>query len=283
MKEIKATVTEEFDGTVIRPYLTRALGLSVTLVKRVKFGGVFINGENVHMRAVVHTGDEVLVRLPEEKSEGIGKIEMPLDIVYEDEYLIAVNKPRGMPTHPSRGNSLPTLAEGIMAYFADGCFVFRAINRLDRDTGGIVIIAKDAYTADKLSSLMKAGEYLKKYYCITVGVPDPAHGIIDAPIERVCEGDIKRCVRSDGKAAKTEYRVLKILPSGNALCEITLYTGRTHQIRVHMAHIGHPLYADFLYGERVEGECYRLHAREIAFTHPISGKQIRLISKCDFE
>ena len=116
-----------------------------------------------------------------------------------------------------------------------------------------------------------------------MGVPVPDRGTIDAPIERECEGNIKRCVREDGKAAKTEYRVIKILPSGNSLCEITLFTGRTHQIRVHMAHIGHPLYADFLYGTRVDGESYKLHAREISFTHPINGKKIELISKCDFE
>ena len=170
-----------------------------------------------------------------------------------------------------------------MSYFGDESFVFRAINRLDRDTSGIVIIAKDAYTADKLSALMKAGKYSKKYYCITHGVPNPECGIINAPIERECEGSIKRCVREDGKAAKTEYRVLKELPCGNALCEITLHTGRTHQIRVHMAYIGYPLYADFLYGKRIEGEIYKLHAREIAFPHPITGERVVLISKCDFE
>ena len=115
MKEIKKAVTDDFDGMKISDYLRRSMELSVTLIKKVKFGGVFINGINVHMRAIVHTGDTVIVRLPEAKSENIRPTAIPLNIIYEDDYLIAVNKPSGMPTHPSKGNSLPTLAEGIMA------------------------------------------------------------------------------------------------------------------------------------------------------------------------
>ncbi len=282
MKEFTSTVMSEYDGIRILEYLKRCVGLSVSLIKKVKYGGVFINENAVHMRALVHTDDLVRITLPEDESEGIRAIKIPLDIVYEDEYIIAVNKPRNMPTHPSKGNSLPTLAEGIMAYFAPEKFVFRAINRLDRDTSGIVIIAKDAFTADKLSRELKSGGYLKKYLALVKGIPCPSTGIIDAPIEREAEGSIKRTVREDGKRAVTEYHTLKEL-NENSLCEVTLYTGRTHQIRVHMAYIGHPLVNDFLYGDRCEGETYRLHAREIEFTHPFSGKRIKLISKADFE
>ena len=125
MTEMISRVGEDFDGAKITDYLKLSVGISVTLLKKVKYGGVFINGENVHMRATVKAGDCVLVRLPEAESDGILPIEMPLDIVYEDEYLIAVNKPQNMPTHPSKGNSLPTLAEGLMAYFSGHKFVFR--------------------------------------------------------------------------------------------------------------------------------------------------------------
>ncbi len=282
MKELKKEVKEAFDGKKITDFLKQEMTLSASLIKRVKYGGVFINGENVHMRALVHKGDEVSVILPSDKSEGIRPIEMPLEIIYEDEYLIAVNKPSGMPTHPSRGNSLPTLAEGVMAYFSDVDFVFRAINRLDRDTGGIVIIAKDAHTADKLSRIMKSGGYIKKYLAIVSGVPSPSEGSVDAPIARESEGNIKRIVRSDGKAALTEYKVIKILDSGDSVCEIRLHTGRTHQIRVHMAYIGHPLRSDFLYGERNGDENYHLHAYYLEFTHPIKDEKIILTSKADF-
>ena len=282
MKEFISSVTTQYDGVRILEYLKKPIGLSVSLIKKVKYGGVFINDTSVHMRATVNAGDTVRIVLPDDESEGIRQIDMPLDIVYEDEYLIAVNKPRNMPTHPSKGNSLPTLAEGIMAYFAPQKFVFRAINRLDRDTSGIVVIAKDAFTADLLSRELKSGGYVKKYVALLKGIPSPKSGLIDAPIEREEEGSIKRIVRSDGKRAITEYRFIKSIGE-NSLCEITLHTGRTHQIRVHMSHIGHPLVNDFLYGDRCGSETYRLHAKELEFTHPFSGKRLKLISKADFE
>lgn len=283
MEKITATVRCELDGTGILSFLKNELGLSVTLVKKVKYGGVFINGQNVHMRATVHGGDTVEVILPSEDNSEIKPIPMPLDIVYEDEWMIAVNKPSGMPTHPSRGNSLPTLAEGIMAYFSQKSFVFRSVNRLDRDTSGIVLIAKDTVSAAKLSSGMKRGEFEKTYVAILSGVPTPENATVDAPIERECADSIKRTVRVDGKRALTEYKVIRRLADGNSLCEIKLHTGRTHQIRVHMAYIGHPLVADFLYGERIDGKSYKLHAKTLSFIHPITNERITLTSRAEFE
>ena len=255
------------------------MGLTVTLVKKAKYGGVFLNGECVTMRAAVKYGDEVEVFFPEGKSENIRPIPMPLDILYEDDYIIAVNKPSGMPTHPSRGNSLPTLAEGICAYFAPKNFVFRAVNRLDRDTGGIVIIAKDTHTSSLLCKTMKAGGFSKKYDALIKGIPSPEEGVIDAPIAREAEGNIKRVVRADGKRAKTHYRVTKRLDDGNSVCEITLFTGRTHQIRVHMSYIGFPLLGDFLYGEKIDGVEYKLWAKSISFPHPYTGRMLEIT--CD--
>ena len=130
---------------------------------------------------------------------------------------------------------------------------------------------------------MKKGGFSKVYAAVVCGIPPLKHNIIDAPIERESEGQMKRVVRDDGKRAVTEYRVLKVLEDGNTLCEITLHTGRTHQIRVHMAHIGHPLYADFLYGERIDGQNYKLHAKKITFKHPITKQTLTLRSKADFE
>ena len=281
MKKLLSTVSFNRDGAVILEYLRLDMNLSATLVKKVKYGGVFINGQNVHMRAVVRAGDSVEVRLPDESSENIRAYPMPLDIVYEDEWMIAVNKPAGMPTHPSRGNSLPTLAEGIMAYFGED-FVFRAVNRLDRDTGGIVLIAKDQISAARLSDTMKRGGFCKKYEAVIMGVPEQVHGIIDAPIARESEGTMRRVVRDDGKRAVTEYRLLGKIDDLRSLVEITLHTGRTHQIRVHMAHVGHPLYADFLYGEKIDGANYLLHAKELSFIHPFTNEQIVLESAAPF-
>ncbi len=282
MDKLSYTVTDDFDEKGILFLLKSALHLTATLIKKVKFGGVFINGENVHMRAVVRCGDLVEVFLPEEESENIRPIPMPLDIIYEDEYIIAVNKPRNMPTHPSRGNSLPTLAEGVCAYFSPKKFVFRAVSRLDRDTSGIVVIAKDQITSAILCDTMKRGGFTKKYDAIIEGAPEKTEGLIDAPIARDVPEGIKRVVRSDGKKAITKYRVLKVFEDGNSLCELTLLTGRTHQIRVHMAYIGHPLLGDFLYGNRDEGAGYMLHAKSVSFPHPYTGQPINLVSDADF-
>lgn len=282
-KSITSVVSEQYDGKRISEYLRRGMGLSLTLVKRVKWGGVSIGGQVVHMRATVHTGDTVTVRLPTTKSENIRPVEMPISVVYEDEYLIAVNKPREMPTHPSRGNHLPTLAEGLCAYFAPEPFVFRSVNRLDRDTSGIVLVAKDQHTASLLANEMKAGGFLKKYLALLSSTPTLQSGIIDAPIAREAEGNVKRVVREDGKRAVSGYRVAKILPDGRCVAEITLHTGRTHQIRVHMAHVGAPLYADFLYGEKIEGESYKLHAYSLTLKHPYTNEPLELYAEPPYE
>lgn len=261
-------------------FLKNKLNFSSSLITRVKFHGIFVNGEKATARTALKNGDTLKVVFPEEKSENIEAIPGDVDVLYEDEYIIAVNKPRNMPTHPSRGNSLPTLANALMAYF-NGNFVFRSINRLDRDTSGIVLIAKDQFCAVRLSANMKSGDFEKKYLALVSGVPEENEGLIDAPIERVCEGNIKRTVRPDGKRAVTKYAVKEILPDGNSICEITLLTGRTHQIRVHLSYIGHPLVNDFLYGTS-DGESYSLHCSYLAFTHPINKKRIEITSLPDF-
>lgn len=279
MKIIKSTVTQEENGMNIKDYLIKKLSLSVTLVKRVKYGGVFINGENVHMRAVVKAADTVEVRIEDKASEYTKPIKIALDIVYEDEFLLAISKPTNMPTHPSRGNKLPTLANAVANYMGEN-FVFRAVNRLDKNTSGIVLIAKDAVTSRALSEMMKNHKFTKKYLAVLKGVPIQRSGTIDAPIEREEPGGIKRCVRADGKRAITDYEVVKIFKSGSSLCRFNLYTGRTHQIRVHAAYIGHPLLGDEMYGGG-EGS-YLLHCTQMSFIHPVTNEALTLISDAKF-
>ena len=248
-------------------------GISVTLLKKVKFGGILLNGNVVTVRAILSVGDEVLVVTPEEKSEGIPPMDIPLKIAYEDEYILVVDKPKNMPTHPSKGNNLPTLANAVMWHYG-GNFVFRSINRLDRDTSGLVIIGKNQLVAGKLSESMKRGEFRKFYECIVEGVPTPSAGLIDEPIERECEGSIKRVVREDGKKALTEYTVIETFENASK-CLVRLHTGRTHQIRVHMAHIGHPLVGDFLYGNKDSGD-FHLRCIKIDFPHPITKESLSI-------
>ena len=158
------------EGACIKDILKRELALSSTLITKVKFGGVLINGTAVTMRATVHSGDEITVVLPSEKSEFVEPISAPLAVIYEDEYFLAVDKPTNMPVHPSRGNHLTTLASVVAAYLGEP-FVFRAINRLDRDTSGIVIIAKSQYSAGILSDEMKRGGFQKYYPAILSCAP----------------------------------------------------------------------------------------------------------------
>lgn len=274
MKKIDITVNDTDTVMKISDYLKRKHGFSSALITKVKYGGVTVNGDTVTMRATVKKGDTITVTFTEDESESIPPINIPLNILYEDDYMIAVDKPSNMPTHPSRGNSLPTLANAIMAYMGEP-FVFRSINRLDRGTSGIVIIAKDMYSSALLGRAMKERRIKKKYLALVKGIPSPSEGIIDAPIERMEEGNIKRVVREDGKSAITEYKVISINEDKNALCEILLHTGRTHQIRVHMAYIGHPLLDDFLYGDS-DGDRFYLRCSEITLPHPKTNELITI-------
>ncbi len=277
MERYTETVTDVMGEMKIRDYLKRRLGLSTALIAKVKFDNVILNGKPVHMRAMVKSGDIIDITLPDEDSENIEPMDIPLDIVYEDEYVIAINKPRNMPVHPSRGNHLPTVANAVRSYVGHP-FVFRAINRLDRDTSGIVLIAKDRLSGAKLYQAMKDRKFQKTYIAKVEGTPSEKHGIINVPIAREAEGSIRRVVREDGKEAITEYEVLSTDENDCSMVRITLHTGRTHQIRVHMAHIGHPLVNDFLYGKR-GNETYSLHCATLSFPHPFTNKIITVTAK----
>lgn len=272
MKKLEYKVSESSSGIKLGDFLRKA-GLSVTLIKKAKFGNIYVDGEPATVRRILTDGETVTVVLPEEKSEGILPIDIPLNIAYEDEYVLVVDKPTNMPTHPSKGNSLPTLANAVMAKHG-GDFVFRAITRLDRDTSGLVLIAKDRISAAKLSEAMKAGRFFKRYIALVEGMPNPKSGIINAPIRREQADSIKRIVAPDGKNAITEYKVTKLIGE-NALCDIILHTGRTHQIRVHFSHIGHPLLGDFLYGKKSDNG-YFLRCCEMIFPHPITEETISI-------
>ena len=278
MKEIENVIDDSCDGLTVKEYLSRQ-GFSVTLIKRVKYGGITVDGKPVTVRHRLKRCEVIKISLPSAKNESIPPIDIPIDVIYEDEYFLAAAKPKNMPTHPSRGNSLPTLANAVMAKYGED-FVFRAVNRLDRDTSGVVLIAKDAYTAAKMASDMKKGSYEKVYQALVVGVPSRASGIINAPIERESPDSIKRCVRADGKSAITEYEVIESR-GDSSLLSVRPRSGRTHQIRVHLSYIGHALVGDFLYGERSDSG-YFLNCSEIKFPHPITREIITVKSPIKF-
>ncbi len=275
MKVYEFIVKNSEDNFLISKFL-KARNFSTAIIKKVKFGGVFLNDKCVNMRAIVHFNDKITVKLPpEEVNEYVVPKPYPIEVLYEDEYLIAVNKPSGMLTHNSKGNSVVSLDQVLANYFKPEPFVFRAVNRLDRDTSGIVIVAKDWLSSSLMGEQMKQGGFLKTYSAVVVGKMKNQSGVIDKPIKRENEILMKRIISSDGKRAISKYEVKKYYAEKDlSLVDVVLLTGRTHQIRVHFSSEGNPLYADSLYGVEVKGKTMLLHAKKIEFTHPITSKKL---------
>ena len=222
----------------------------------------------------VAKGDILKITIRDTASENIVPTDIPLDIVYEDEDVLVINKPPNMPTHPSMGNYENSLANGVMYYYKSKGEerVFRAVNRLDKDTSGLMAVAKNSYIHARLGEEIQKKELKRKYMCIVCGDVE-RDGTVDAPIRRADGSVINRIVAPDGQRAVTHYRVIKRYGE-YTLLEMKLETGRTHQIRVHMAYIGHPLVGDWLYGTEDHNIAKRqmLHSCYLCFTHPITGQ-----------
>ncbi|MBO5713047.1 MAG: RluA family pseudouridine synthase [Clostridia bacterium] len=268
-------IVSNVDGEISVYNYLKLNNFSNVIILKVKRGGITVNERVAKTVDAVKNGDKISVTLPsEEVNKYATPLNFPLRVLYDDEYFLAVFKPSGMVTHNGKTTGGFSL-ENAVYYAYNNEFLFRPVNRLDKDTAGIVIIAKDAYSASLLGNIIKNGNLFKGYVGVLKGVPTKLKGEINAPIKDVKSG-IKRVVASDGKPSITKYEVVKVLPNGNSLCKFNLVTGRTHQIRVHTAHIGNPLYADDLYGEKIDGETYNLTCNEIEFTHPFTNIKIKI-------
>ena len=271
--------THKGEEKLVREILKSHFGFSKGVITSLKTdSGMFVNNEPVTVRRIMKENDILTIKLPDEKSENIVPVEMELDIIYEDEDILVVNKPSGMPTHPSIRHFTDTLANGVCYMYKDRDFMFRAVTRLDRETSGIVLIAKNRNSAHKLGEQLKNGMVEKTYYALCEGVFEKSEGEIEAPIARMCESIILRHVSKIGKYSKTLYKVIS-KENEMSFVEVTPVTGRTHQIRVHLSYIGHPIFADYLYGNRKDGEKLRLHCGKLVFMHPVTNKKITL--SCD--
>lgn len=275
-------ITENEQGTTVLDFL-RKKGFSRHILSSMKADKEALtrNGQRIGGREQLLAGDYFRVRLLETvDSDGIIPVSMPLSILYEDEDILVINKPADMPVHPSIGNYTNTLANGVAAYLdaKDEHSPFRCINRLDRDTSGALILAKNTFSAAVLSTQMRNRQIRRTYLAVVEGITPP-NGTISAPISRVDDSVIERHVDFlHGEPAVTHYERLET-KNEHSLLEIHLETGRTHQIRVHMGYIGHPLPADYLYHPKYD--CFKrqpLHSLQLEFRHPVTDKSMCLLA-----
>ena len=249
------------------------------LLKLKKLDKIYLNGNVTSVNHPVLENDLIECYLDyEEDNSNIVPTEMPLNIIYEDEAYIVVNKPAGIPVHPSMDHYTDSLSNGIAFYFNQIGLKkkIRPVNRLDLDTSGIIIFAKNEYIQECLIQQMNSHILKKEYIAIVSGILNDKSGTINLPISRKDGSIIERCVSEDGQTAITDYSVIKELDNMSVV-KCVLQTGRTHQIRVHFSAIGHPLIGDFLYGSKSDFiNRQALHSYHISFIHPISNKIINI-------
>lgn len=255
-------------------------GVSRSMLQKLLAEGlVTVNGVPAAKSYMVKSGDIIAVDIPEPEPLNVVPENIPIDIVYEDDFLLVVNKPKGMVVHPAAGNYSGTLVNALL-YHCEGRLssingVIRPgiVHRIDKDTSGLLIVAKTDKAHAGLAEQIKAHTFTREYQAVVCGRFKEPSGIIDAPIGRHPVDRKKMCVTDkNSKVAKTEYTVIDEF-NGYSHVKLKLFTGRTHQIRVHMAYIGHPVFGDEVYGKPskyCKGQC--LHAKKIGFVHPIDGK-----------
>lgn len=281
MNKIYLTVTDEFAEQRADKYISDNTELSRSFAEELlENGNCLVNGSKCKKNYRVKTGDVIEITLPDMEEPEILPENIPLDIVYEDSDLLVVNKPKGMVVHPAAGHYSGTLVNALMYHCKDslsginGVIRPGIVHRIDKDTSGLLIVAKNDTAHNGLAEQIKVHSFTRRYEAVVLG-GIKENGTVNAPIARHKTDRKKMAVSPDGREAITHYEVIENYGKYTHL-RLILETGRTHQIRVHMAYIGHPVAGDPVYGDGkpkwLEGQC--LHAREIGFIHPITGKEL---------
>ena len=277
------TIQESQNGKTILSILKGDLAFSsaaITFLKK-REDGILLNGQHATVRKIVAIGDVLSLHYEDTENdlnESIIPVKLPLEIIYSDRDIIIVNKPPYMPTHPSHDHQRDTLANALAYHFKNmkTPFVFRAVNRLDNQTSGLVIVARNKISAKRLSEDLRAGKIKKSYFTVLHGCPSPTEGRINLPIKRAENSKIIRMVAEDGAPSLTQYKVI-VSNEMYAAAFASPITGRTHQLRVHFSSLGHRICGDTLYGypsEYIDRQA--LHAFRLEFPHPSSGEPMRV-------
>ena len=289
MEEIILKITEDNVGERIDKYLSNAIeGKTRSFIQGLIYDkAVIVNGKVIKSNYKLRKGDDIVVKLPEPIELDVKPENIELNIIYEDSDVIVVNKPKGMVVHPAPGNYNGTLVNGLLyhcKYLSGINGVIRPgiVHRIDKDTTGILVIAKNDDAHNSLAKQFKDHSIKREYYALVEGKFSKDSGTIDKPLGRNKKDRLKMDIVEDGRRAVTHYEVLEQYDKGVSLIKCTLETGRTHQIRVHMASIGHPLVGDLVYGFKkqkfkIEGQA--LHAKTLGFIHPRTGEYIEFTSE----
>ena len=284
--KLEYVVTENDDNRLLKDVAKKRLNLSTRLFNKIKLNHhIFINNKVAFANDIIHTDDIISIDFDYEEEDNTIPQKHDLEILYEDDWYIAVNKPANIVVHPCSYHPDNTLAN-YLKYYLNSKKKIRPVNRLDNGTSGIVLFAKNEYAQERFKNI-KDDKVIKKYLAIVYGFLDKKEGTINAPIARKEGSIIERCIDEKGQEAITKYNVIKEFIKNDvklSLVQIELKTGRTHQIRVHFKHIGHPLVGDKLYNkEHTEFEKIierqSLHAERLSFVHPITSKNVEISAK----
>lgn len=272
----------QVDGCRLRDVLRRDMGVSYSAMKSAKWDNrICVDGIPTPINAMLRAGQVVTMTWPEEKpAYQLRPYNLPLDIPYEDEHLLVISKPAPLASQSSAGHPDNSLENAVYAYL--GCpkdFVYRPVNRLDKGTSGLMVVVKTPHAQHRLQQQLHTEAFVREYLAVVEGVPKPERGVIDAPIAKVDAASIRRHVCPEGKPSVTHYQVEQA-GHDRALVRLRLETGRTHQIRVHMSHMGWPICGDFLYGRelpQLPGR-FALHSAGLALIHPVTGERLCFFS-----